>query len=101
MAKVVLITGCSSGIGQMTAELFAARGWKVAATARRAQEIPARDNLKAFTLDVTNEESVRAAVADTVKEFGTIDVLVNNAGYGLFGPLEGGSTELGAHFPVA
>jgi NAD(P)-dependent dehydrogenase (short-subunit alcohol dehydrogenase family) len=88
MAKVVLITGCSSGIGQLTAELFAARGWSVAATARRPEEI-SLDNVAALRLDVTDEASIASAVATTVERFGTIDVLVNNAGYGLFGPLEG------------
>jgi NAD(P)-dependent dehydrogenase (short-subunit alcohol dehydrogenase family) len=88
MAKVVLITGCSAGIGRLTAELFAARGWSVAATARRPEEI-SLPNVAALRLDVTDEASIAAAVASTVDRFGTIDVLVNNAGYGLFGPLEG------------
>jgi NAD(P)-dependent dehydrogenase (short-subunit alcohol dehydrogenase family) len=88
MARVILITGCSSGIGGLTAELFAARGWSVAATARRPEEV-SLDNVAALRLDVTDEASIASAVASTVDRFGTIDVLVNNAGYGLFGPLEG------------
>jgi len=88
MAKVVLITGCSYGIGRLTAGLFAAHGWNVAATARRPEEI-SLDNVAALRLDVTDETSIASAVASTVDRFGTIDVLVNNAGYGLFGPLEG------------
>ncbi len=88
MAKVVLITGCSGGIGRLTAKLFADRGWSVAATARRPEEI-SLDNVTALRLDVTDEASIASAVAATVDRFGTIDVLVNNAGYGLFGPLEG------------
>jgi NADP-dependent 3-hydroxy acid dehydrogenase YdfG len=91
MSKVVLITGSSSGIGRITAALFASRGWNVAATARRVETIETTQNVKAFRLDVTDESSVEAAVAATLNEFGTIDVLVNNAGYGLFGPLEGAS----------
>ena len=88
MAKVILITGCSSGIGRLTAELFAARGWSVAATARHPEEV-SLDNVAALRLDVTDEASIASAVASTVDRFGTIDALVNNAGYGLFGPLEG------------
>lgn len=93
MNKVVLITGSSSGIGQAAAEVFAARGWKVAATARDVGSVHARENVRAFSLDVTEVESVRATVAAVVRDFGTIDVLVNNAGYGLFGRLEGTSIE--------
>jgi NAD(P)-dependent dehydrogenase (short-subunit alcohol dehydrogenase family) len=88
MAKVVLITGCSAGIGRLTAELFATRGWSVVATARRPEEI-SLDNVTPLRLDVTDEASIASAVASTVDRFGGIDVLVNNAGYGLFGPLEG------------
>src|SRR5580704_19110795 len=88
MARVVLITGCSAGIGRLTAELFAARGWSVAATARRPEEI-SLDNVTPLRMDVTDEASIASAVASTVDRFGAIDVLVNNAGYGLFGPLEG------------
>jgi NAD(P)-dependent dehydrogenase (short-subunit alcohol dehydrogenase family) len=98
MAKVVLITGCSSGIGRLTAQLFAARGWNVAATARRPEEI-SLDNVAALRLDVTDEASIASAVAAAVDRFGTIDVLVNNAGYGVFGPLEGATaTEFEAQF---
>jgi NAD(P)-dependent dehydrogenase (short-subunit alcohol dehydrogenase family) len=95
MSKVVLITGCSAGIGRLTAELFAARGWSVAATARRPEEI-SLDNVTALRLDVTDEASIASGVAATVDRFGTIDVLVNNAGYGLFGPLEGATGEFEA-----
>src|ERR1700729_4153545 len=80
MAKVVLITGCSAGIGRLTAELFAARGWSVAATARRPEEI-SLDNVTPLRMDVTDEASIASAVASTVDRFGAIDVLVNNAGY--------------------
>jgi len=91
MAKTVLITGCSSGIGLLTARLFAARGWNVAATAR---DISALDGLASghvltLPLDVVDEETIASAVAATVDRFGAIDALVNNAGYGVFGPLEG------------
>jgi NAD(P)-dependent dehydrogenase (short-subunit alcohol dehydrogenase family) len=91
MAKTVLITGSSSGIGLLAARLFAARGWNVAATARRPATLEGLSGARVLTLplDVTDEASMAAAVAATVERFGTIDVLVNNAGYGVFGALEG------------
>ncbi len=86
----VLITGCSSGIGKLTARLFASRGWNVAATARRTEAVgePSARNVVVLRLDVTEEPSIEQAVTATVERFGGIDVLVNNAGYGVFGPLE-------------
>jgi NAD(P)-dependent dehydrogenase (short-subunit alcohol dehydrogenase family) len=89
--KVVLITGASGGIGSLTGQLFARRGWCVSATARRPESIPVSENGKvaAFRLDVTDEDSIAEAISGTLDRFGTIDVLVNNAGYGVFGPLEG------------
>jgi len=96
MAKTVLITGSSSGIGSVTAELFAKRGWQVAATARNPTPLEKwaqAQNITALPLDVTDELSISSAVTDVVNRFGTIDVLVNNAGYGLFGPLEGATPE--------
>ena len=96
MAKTVLITGASSGIGRMTAELMAKHGWRVAATARDTSTLEAwasGPDVAAFPLDVTSEESIEAAVQAVVQRFGGIDVLVNNAGYGLFGALEGTTQE--------
>ena len=96
MAKTVLITGASSGIGKMTAELMAKSGWRVAATARDPAALGAwaeGPDLAAIPLDVTREESVAAGVAAVVERFGGIDVLVNNAGFGVFGPLEGTTAE--------
>jgi NAD(P)-dependent dehydrogenase (short-subunit alcohol dehydrogenase family) len=91
----VIITGCSSGIGLLAARLFAARGWNVAATARHpsALEGLVSDRVLALSLDVVDEASIAAAVAATVDRFGAIDVLVNNAGFGLFGPLEAVTAE--------
>jgi NAD(P)-dependent dehydrogenase (short-subunit alcohol dehydrogenase family) len=101
-ARTVLITGSSSGIGRAAAEYFTARGWNVAATARdpgALGRLAGAPNLAALHLDVTSETSVREAIAAARKRFGTIDVLVNNAGYGLFGPLEGAiEGELEAQF---
>lgn len=88
--KTVLITGTSSGIGKATAELFATRGWNVAATMRdtaRSRFHPS-NSLKTIPLDVTDEASVAAGVAETLETFGRIDAVVNNAGYGLVGPFE-------------
>lgn len=93
MAKVVLITGSSSGVGRITAEFFARRDWNVAATARRPETIRTSDHISAFQLDVTDETSISVAVQRVVRRFGTIDVLVNNAAYGLLGPLEGVTTD--------
>lgn len=89
--KTVLITGASSGIGRATAEYFAERGWMVAATMRRPEEsdlASKSDRIGLFALDVTDPASVERAVAEVIAGFGHIDVIVNNAGYGLIGPFE-------------
>ncbi len=84
--KSVLITGCSSGFGLETARLFLQRGWRVVATMRspRGDLLPPSDRLRVLTLDVTDEASIRDAVAAA----GPIDVLVNNAGFGVASPAE-------------
>jgi NAD(P)-dependent dehydrogenase (short-subunit alcohol dehydrogenase family) len=89
--KTVLITGCSSGFGLQTARHFLERDWKVIATMRTPREdvLPRSDRLRVLALDVTVPESVRHAVEDA----GPIDVLVNNAGIGVLGALEGTSME--------
>lgn len=89
--RTVFITGCSSGIGKAAALLFAKNGWNVVATMRRPeaeQDIVASDTVLLLQLDVTDESSIQKAVDMAIKRFGAIDVLVNNAGYGLLGPLE-------------
>jgi NAD(P)-dependent dehydrogenase (short-subunit alcohol dehydrogenase family) len=89
--KTVLITGASSGIGRATAVLFAERGWNVAATMRTPEKSDLAgksDRIRLFRLDVTDQASVDAAVRDVIAQFGAIDVVVNNAGYGLLGPFE-------------
>ncbi|MBW8844228.1 MAG: SDR family oxidoreductase [Burkholderiales bacterium] len=85
--KTVLITGCSSGFGLETARYFLARGWQVIATMRTPREdvLPPAEGLRVLALDVTDADSIRRAVAAA----GPIDVLVNNAGIGLLGALEG------------
>ncbi len=91
MSQTVLITGASSGIGKATASLFADRGWNVVATMRNPDdgaELAERGNVLIAPLDLLDSESITSAVAAGVERFGTLDVLVNNAGYGAYGPLE-------------
>ncbi|WP_260736578.1 SDR family oxidoreductase [Tunturiibacter lichenicola] len=91
MAKTILITGTSSGIGRATALYFAERGWNVAATMRdplKADPVLQHPQISLFALDVTNADSIEQAIADTLNRYKKIDVLLNNAGYGLFGPIE-------------
>lgn len=86
---VVLITGCSSGLGRAMAIEFAKQGHTVFATARRAEDIQdlASEKLTPLQLDVTNAASI-AAILEKVKEHaGGVDLLVNNAGFGLMGPI--------------
>jgi NAD(P)-dependent dehydrogenase (short-subunit alcohol dehydrogenase family) len=89
-SKAVLITGCSSGIGRATAERLAKRGWTVYASARRPEAIAdlADAGCETLTLDVTDEDSMRAAVARIEREHGAVGVLINNAGYSQSGPVE-------------
>ena len=85
--SVVLITGCSSGIGAALAEEFHERGHKVYATARKPETLAplAARGLRTLALDVTDADSIAAAAAAVTEETGRLDLLVNNAGYGLFG----------------
>jgi NAD(P)-dependent dehydrogenase (short-subunit alcohol dehydrogenase family) len=89
-SKAVLITGCSSGIGRATAERLARSGWKVYATARRPETIAGlRDaGCETLALDVTDEQSMRAAVDTVEGAEGAVGVLVNNAGYSQSGAIE-------------
>jgi NAD(P)-dependent dehydrogenase (short-subunit alcohol dehydrogenase family) len=84
--KTALITGCSSGYGLETARHFHAQGWNVVATMRTPREelLPRSERLRVFPLDVTKPESIAAVLEAS----GPIDVLVNNAGIGLFGAFE-------------
>jgi len=84
--KTVLITGCSSGYGLATARHFHAHGWNVIATLRQPAQslLVADERMRLLPLDVTREDSI-AALVDAA---GDIDVLVNNAGIGLFGAFE-------------
>ena len=84
--KTVLITGCSSGFGLEIARHFLARDWQVVATMRTPREdvLPPSERLRVLALDVTNTDSIRAAIDAA----GPIDVLVNNAGFGAAAPAE-------------
>lgn len=86
MTSTVLITGTSSGYGKATAQLFLDRGWNVLAAMRRPDPRALTDEagrLKVVALDVTDTASIDHAIAEGIAHFGSIDVLVNNAGIGL------------------
>ena len=90
--RVWMITGAARGIGARIAEAALARGEAVVATSRDAASVqkrfPAGDALLALPLDVTDEAQAATAVQAALARFGRIDVLVNNAGYGLLGAVE-------------
>lgn len=91
MNRTVLITGCSSGIGRETAFRFQREGWNVIATMRtptNEQELVELPNVICPALDVTQEATIREAITEGLVQFGKIDVVINNAGYGLIGPFE-------------
>jgi NAD(P)-dependent dehydrogenase (short-subunit alcohol dehydrogenase family) len=103
MAKTVLITGCSSGIGRATALAFLDEEWSVWATARDEDDVAdlADEGCRTAELDVTNARDCERVVERVLDTEGRIDCLVNNAGYGQFGPLENVSLEeLHAQFDV-
>ncbi|MDR0300635.1 MAG: SDR family NAD(P)-dependent oxidoreductase [Streptococcaceae bacterium] len=91
--KVVLITGASNGMGLEAAKVFAEKGWEVVAGARRVELIPASAHIMALKLDVTDSQSNADFVSAASDKFGRIDVLINNAGYGEYGPTEEISTD--------
>ncbi|TKT71043.1 SDR family NAD(P)-dependent oxidoreductase [Afipia massiliensis] len=95
-AGPVLITGCSSGLGRAAAIIFRAAGYETFATARDPSTL---DDLRALgcrtlALDITSEGARRAAAETVEREFGAVRILVNNAGYGQYGPLEEISLDL-------
>jgi len=94
----ILITGASSGIGRKLAEYFDERGWQVAATMRDPEKGAMLEQkgrqCRVYRLDVTEEDSINEAIAEAMQDFGQIDVLVNNAGYGVNGPFEAMNEEI-------
>lgn len=94
--KTILITGASSGIGKATAKKFAAQGWNVIATMRspeKEEELTKLENIVVAKLDVQDSESIKNAIQFGVGKFGKIDVLLNNAGFGVMGAFELATTE--------
>ena len=94
--QVVLITGCSSGVGRATALEAARRGHRVFASARRREDLsflPSQRGVTALLLDVTDAASVARAVEAVLREAGRLDALINNAGFGQYGAVEDVSPE--------
>lgn len=93
MSKTIFITGASRGFGKLWAEAFLKRGDKVAATSRNIASLQSLadtygDNFLPIALDITNREAGIAAVNQAYDYFGSLDVVINNAGYGVFGAIE-------------
>ena len=95
MSKRIFITGASSGLGKASAKLFAERGWNVIATMRKPEnetELNQLQKVHLLPLDVTNIAQIEST-AQEAQSLGKIDVVFNNAGYGLAGPFEGATDE--------
>ena len=88
MSKVILITGCSTGIGRDLVQRLSQSGYTVVATARKTETLGDVQTALKLSLDVTQPESIRQAVDCVIQRFGRIDVLVNNAGYAIRGAIE-------------
>lgn len=91
MKKTILITGASTGIGRATVIYFQEKGWNVIATMRtpeKEQELSQLDNVLVTRLDVQDLSTIEQAIREGIDTFGKIDVLLNNAGYGLMGTFE-------------
>lgn len=93
MSKVVLITGATSGMGELSAKFLADNGYIVYAGSRDENVKSGEGNLKHVYIDVTKTDTIKEAVKTIIKNEGKIDVLVNNAGYGLLATLEDATDE--------
>src|SRR5581483_382575 len=93
MSKTAFITGVSTGIGRAAVVHFRDQGWNVVGTMRKPDSELASANVKILPLDVTDKKTIRPALEQALSAFGQVDVLVNNAGYGTFGPLEAATDE--------
>jgi short-subunit dehydrogenase len=104
MDKTIIITGSSTGIGKSTAKYFAQNGWNVLATMRspdKERELHEFPNISIHTMDVTSPDNIRQTIEHGIEHFGKIDVLVNNAGIGVFGAFEAASSnEISKQFDV-
>lgn len=86
--SVVLITGASSGIGRQTALLMAERGYRVYGTSRDPKKVILPDKIKLLKMELSDESSILDCISHILKEEGRIDILINNAGFGLAGAIE-------------
>lgn len=93
MSKVVLITGATSGMGKLSAKFLSDNGYIVYAGTRDKEAKIDSGNIKNIYIDVTKTDTIKNAIAAIIKNEGKIDVLVNNAGYGLLAALEDGTDE--------
>lgn len=96
MSKTILITGASSGIGRATAKLFQKKGWNVIATMRSPEkeaELNSLSNVFVTKLDVLELDTIDTALNQGIEKFGKINVVLNNAGYGLMGTFESAKRE--------
>jgi NAD(P)-dependent dehydrogenase (short-subunit alcohol dehydrogenase family) len=96
MTKTILITGASSGFGRETAKIFQQQGWNVVATMRspeNEQGLNGLENVLVIRLDVQDAASIQNAIKETLLRFGSIDILLNNAGFGLMGVFESATPE--------
>lgn len=96
MKNTILVTGASSGIGRAASKLFQRKGWNVIATMRSPEketELNALKNTLVTKLDVLALDTIKSAIKEGIEQFGKIDVVLNNAGYGLMGTFESAKRE--------